>query len=269
MIWVVDKVLFQCFLILLPAIASIFYPLQELAYGILSLLGIDTTNFDEIIKSIINNERVISIIPGFILSLVIYIWRTKANKDKLFNTGDKYNEYPVWVYWMASKILGYGKVSLVRVPIYLQYKLILKDIFPEVIVDNDVEEKDQSIVVIEKNMEYPSSELNLVMVDTYEITDSEIPLNKAHLPTLFIKSGNETDSNRSLNPEFIKEIRRKTNDYHRMYKKLNIFSTTNTNHNQLIINKCFKNGSRTGFENIVVYQASRSTYVFNRGHKVL
>lgn len=72
-------------------------------------------------------------------------------------------------------------------------------------------------------MEYPSNELNLVMVDTYEITDSEIPLNKAHLPTLFIKSGNETDNNRSLNPEFIKEIRRKTNDYHRMYKKLNIF----------------------------------------------
>ena len=264
-----NKVLFQCFLIFLPAIVSVFYPLQEIAYGFLSFIGIDTTNFNEIIISIIDNERVISIIYGVVLSIFIYIWRTKANKDKLFNTGNKYNEFPLWVYWLASKILGYGKVSLVRVPIYLQYKLLLKDIFPEVVVDNDVDEKDQSIVVIEKNMEYPSNELNLVLIDTYEITDNQIPPNKTHLPTICIKSGNETDSNRSLNPEFIKEIKRKTNDNHRVYKQLNVFSTTNTNHNKLIVYKCFKNGSRTGFENIVVYQASRSNYVFNRGCKVL
>lgn len=269
MISVVNKVLFQCLLILLPAIVSIFHPLQEIAYGILSLIGMDTSNFDEMIKNIINNERVISIIGGVVLSIIIYIWRTKANKDKLFNTGNKYNEYPIWVYWLASKILGYGKVSLVRVPMYLQYKLLFMDIFPEVIVDNDVEEKAQPINVIEKNMDYPSNELNLILVDTYEITNNQIPTNKAHLPTILIKSGNEIDSNRSLNPEYIKEIRRRTNVYHKIYKKLNVFCTTNTNHNQLIINKCFKNGSRTGFENIVVYQASRNNYMFNRGYKVL
>lgn len=263
------KVLVQCFLILLPAIVSVFYPIQEITYGILSLIGIDVTKLDEIVKSIIDNERVISIILGGVLSIFIYIWRTRANKDKLFNTGNNYNEFPLWVYWVASKILGYGKVSLVRVPIYLQYKLLLKDVFPLIVVDNDVEEKDQSIVVIEKNMEYPSNELNLVLIDTYEITDSQIPSIKVHLPTIFIKSGNETDGNRSLNPKFIKEIRKKTNDLHRMYKHLNVFPTTNTNHNQLIVYKCFKNGSRTGFENIVVYQASRDNYEFNLGYKVV
>lgn len=264
-----NKVLFQCLLILLPAIVSILYPLQELAYGILSLFGIDATNFNEVIINTFNNERVISIIGGVVLSITIYVWRTKANKDKLFNTGNKYNEYPIWAYWLASKILGYGKVSLVRVPMYLQYKLLLKDIFPEVIVDSNIVEKAQSINIIEKNMDHPSNELNLVLVDTYEITDSQIPSDKAHLPTIFIKSGNEIDSNRSLNPDFIKEIRRRTNVYHKIYKKLNVYCTTNTNHNQLIINKCFKNSGRTGFENIVVYQASRSNYMFNRGYKVL
>ncbi len=263
------KVLVLCFLILLPVIISVIYPLQEIAFAIITFVGLNATEFDKILRSIIDNQRVISIIWGVILSIVIFIWMKRTNKSKLFNTGNKYNDYPLWVYWVASKILGYGKVSLVRVPIYRQYDLLLKDVFSEIVVDNDVEEKGQSIDVIEKNMEYPSNELNLVLVDTYEITESQIASNKTHLPTIFIKSGNETDSNRSLNPEFIKEIRRITNDYHRMYKKLNVFSTTNTNHNQLIVNKCFKNGNRTGFENIVVYQASRSNYVFNKGYKVL
>lgn len=264
------KILVQCFLILLPVIIFAVFPLQvEIVYGVLSLRGIDFTKFDEIINSIIENKRLISVICGVVLAIFILMWLKKANKDKLFNTRNKYNEYPLWIYWVASKILGYGKVSLVRVPIYLQYKILLKDVFPEIIVDNDVEEKGRSTVVIEKNMEFPSNELNLVLVDTYEIIDSQIPSNKAHLPTIYIKSGNETDSNRSLNLEFIKEIRKKTNDHYRAYNQLNVFSTTNTNHNKLIVNKCFKNGSRTGFENIFVYQASRSNYVFNRGYKVL
>lgn len=264
-----NKVLFQCFLILSPAIVGIFYPLQEIAYAVFSLWGADVSKFDESIKSIIKNETVISIVCGAILSIIIYFLIRRVNKNKLFNTGDKYNDHPLWVYWLASKILGYGKVSLVRVPIYLQYKLLLNDIFPETIVDSAVKEIDQSVVVTERNMEYPSNELNLVLIDTYEIANSQIPLNKYHLPTLFIRSGNETDSNRSLNPEFIKEIRKKTNDHSKSYKQLNVFSTTNTNHNQLIVYKCFKNGNRTGFKNIFVYQASRGDFVFNRGYKVL
>ncbi|MGM0940791.1 MAG: hypothetical protein ACQEWU_07495 [Bacillota bacterium] len=93
--------------------------------------------------------------------------------------------------------------------------------------------------------------------------------NKIHLPTIIIRSGNQIDSNRSINPEFIKEVRKVTNIYCKTYSQLNVFSTTNTNHNKTIVNKCFKNGSRTGFKNIIVYQASRTNYVFNEGYKVL
>lgn len=263
------SVLVQCFLIFSPTIVSVFYPLQEIAYSIISLLGVDVTRFEEIINNIIENDKIASIISGIILSIFIYIWRIKTNKDKLFNIGNNYDEYPIWVYWIASKILGYGKVSLVRVPIYLQYKLLMKDVFQEIVVDMDVEEKIQSIVVIEENMENISDELNLILIDTYEITKNQIPSNKTSMPTIFIKSGNETDSNRSLNTKFIKEIRRITNKYSSVYKQVNVFSTTNTNHNQLIVCKCFKNGRRTGFKHVIVYQASRSSYMFNRGYKVL
>ncbi|MFP7479657.1 hypothetical protein [Terribacillus saccharophilus] len=262
------KVLLQCSIILLPALIGIFYPIQKIFYGLLSLLTIDVTKFDEILKSIISNERIISIICGIIFSILIYIWRTKANKDKQFNTADKYNKYPIWVFWLASKGLGYGKVSLVRVPIYLQYKLLLKDTFHETLVD-EVEEKVLPVVLTERNMDHDSKELNLVLIDTYNITDEQIPSDKIQLPTIIIKSGNEIDSNRSFNPEFIKEIRKKTHALSKNYIQLNVFSTTNTNHNTSIVNKCFKNGGRTGFKNVYVYQASRSNHVFNDSYKVL
>lgn len=55
------------------------------------------------------------------------------------------------IYWIGGKILGYGKVTLVRVPIYLQYKLLLADVFLNTtIVDNDVEIKEKAVDVIEK-----------------------------------------------------------------------------------------------------------------------
>lgn len=124
-------------------------------------------------------------------------------------------------------------------------------------------------MVIENNMEQPFDELNLLLIDTYEIAEDQIPLNKINLPTVIIQNGNDFLGHRFFNPEFVKMIREKTNLYSRTFKKVNIFSTTNTNHNEAIISKCFKNGNRTGFENIIVYQANRGNFKFTDGHKVL
>ncbi|MCU1808240.1 hypothetical protein NVV31_22990 [Cytobacillus firmus] len=263
------KVFSQCIFILLPALVSIFYPIQKIVYGILSLLTIDTKNLDNVLKGITSNEMILSIICGMILSLFFYFWRTKANTEKVFNTGDNYNNYPLIIYWIASKILGYGKVTLVRVPIYLQYKILLADIFPNVLVDSDVENKEQEVIVIEKNVEQPFDELNLILEDTYEITEGQIPLNKINLPTVIIQNGTDFSGHRIFNPKYIRIIREKTHQYSRTYNKVNIFSTTNTNHNNAIISKCFKNGDRTGFKNVIVYQANKENYKFTVGHKVL
>ncbi|MED2974077.1 hypothetical protein P4361_17760 [Fictibacillus sp. B-59209] len=264
-----SKVISQCIFIVFPLLLAIIYPLQKVAYGCLSLLTIDTTNLDNAIKSITSNETIISIICGVILSVFFYFWRKRANTEKLFNTGNRYNDYPLVIYWIAGKILGYGKVTLVRVPIYLQYKLLLADIFPNIIVDSNVENKEKAVSVIEKNMEQPFNELNLILVDTYEITEDQIPLNKLNLPTVIIQNGNDFGGHRCFNPEFVKMIREKTNLYSKTFKKVNIFSTTNTNHNEAIISKSFKNGNRTGFKNIAVYQANRDDFCFTEEHKVL
>lgn len=141
------KVILQCLLILLPSIVSIFYPLQKIAYGFFALLTMDTKILDNALKSITSNEKIISIICGIIFSVILYLWRKKVNTDKLFNTGNSYHNYPLYIYWIASKILGYGKVTLVRVPIHLQYKLIITDLFPNISVDNDVEKKEETVMV--------------------------------------------------------------------------------------------------------------------------
>lgn len=265
---VMNKVIAQVIIILSPIIISFFYPIQDIAYGIISIVK-DPTKFDEMVRGIIDNKKVISIIWGVLASILIHYFIRIRNKDELFNTGGKYNDYPLWIYWIAGRILGYGKVSLIRVPIYLQYQLLFKDMFPEIVVDDEVEKREHTVEIIKKNMDEISNEINLVLVDTYEITEDEIPIGKLNLPTIIIKSGNQIDSDRSINPQFVKEVRQITNIYHREYTQLNLFATTNTNHNKFIINKCFKNGNRTGFKNIFVYQASRTDYVFNEGYKVL
>lgn len=87
-------------------------------------------------------------------------------------------------------------------------------------------------------MEQSSDELNLILMDTYEITEDQIPLNKINLLTIIIQNGTDFGGHRFLNPEFVRMIREKTNLYSRTFKKVNIYSTTNTNHNEAIINKC-------------------------------
>lgn len=264
-----SKIISQCIIILLPSLVAIFYPLQKIVYGILSLFTIDTTSLDYAIKSITSNEKIISIICGIILSVFLYFRIKRANTEKLFNTGNGYHDYPLMIYWIGGKILGYGKVTLVRVPIYLQYKLLLADIFPNTIVDSDVENKEKAVNVIEKNMEQPSDEINLILMDTYKITEDQIPLTKKDLPTIIIQNGTDFGGHRFFNPEFVRMIREKTNLYSRTFKIVNIYSTTNTNHNEAIINKCFKNGNRTGFKNITVYQANREDFSFTEEYKVL
>jgi len=264
----VIKVIFQCMVILFPTLVSIFYPLQKIVYGILSIVGIDTNNLDIAIKSITDNEKIISIICGLILSVFINFWIRKTNTERLFNTGNSYNKYPFYIYWISHYILGYGTVSLIRVPIYLQYKIILSDIFPDIIVDSEVENKEQPVTIVEKNMEKTIDELNLILVDTYEIKKDQIPLDKLKLPTVIIQNGYDFSGHRFFNPEFVKKIREKTNLYSKTFKQVNIFSTTNTNHNKEIVSKCFKNGNRTGFKNIIVYQANREDYTFSEKHQV-
>lgn len=118
-------------------------------------------------------------------------------------------------------------------------------------------------------MEHTSEEINFLLVDTYEIKNNQIPRSKRKFPTVIIENGKEFDGHRIYNPEFVKTIREQTVLYSAEYRRINIFATTNTNHNKSIIINCFKNADRTGFTSISVFQSTKGIFNFNKCYKVL
>lgn len=268
-----STMLIQFLFILIPFILSFFYPIQNFFYAIIDTVW-NSTRLELFLGKLVSNELLLSIITGLLLSVFIYLGVIRMNNDKLFNKGNKYSNYPYWIFWTASKIFNYEKVTLVGIPIPMQFRLVINDTFPEIEVDKAfineehlIEDKEVEIRELEQND--INNEINLVLVDTYDIKKDELPKDKIDLPTIIIKSGNQIKGNRSINPSFVKEIRTQTNNLSRKYDKVNIFATTNTNHTKLIIEKCFKNAGRTGFTNIFVYQASRDNYKFEKSYLII
>ena len=263
------KVILQCLLLLIMPILGMIYLLQDILYAVLAILGIEVSRIETILTSLPLNERGVSIVSGLIISLVILWLLRKANKEKVFNTGDNYGEYPYFLYYIASKILGYGFITLVRVPIYLQFRLVIQDLFDNVKVDENTREVSQSAIVIKKNMEQNFNEINLILNDTYKISEEQIPLSKRNLPTIIVTNGTELNGIRNYNTQFIDEIRKQTNEISRNYSSINVFATTNTKHNRAIIESCFKNAGRTGFKKLIVFQYDSKNESYEESYPIL
>jgi len=263
------KVLLQCFLLLITPILGTFFRLQDALYAVLAILSIEISPIEAILSSLPLSERGVSLVCGFLISSILLWVLRKVNKEKVFNTGDKYGEYPLFLYYFASKILGYGFVTLVRVPIHLQFQLVIKDLFDNVKVDDNTRAYVQPVKVMKKNMEHISNEVNLVLNDTYKILEEQIPPNKRHLPTIIIFNGNKFSGVRNFNTKFVDEIRKQTNKYSQNYSQINIFATTNTKHNKAFIEECFKNARRTGFKNLTVFQFDPINNSFAKNYSIL
>ena len=265
--------LFQIILLFIPIVLGLTYNIQNLFFSVINFWG-DSTSLELLISSYISNGRVVSLICGVLISLIIYKGIVSFNAQRYFNKGNKYLTYGYWFYWIAANIFRFEKISLVNLPIYMQYLLVINETFPVLEADQSFISEESSIkeieVEIKKIMEVDSGkQLNLVLIDTYEINQNELPLTKIGLPTIILKSVNQVDGNRTTNPEFIKKVRENTNYYSRKFKRINIFSTTNTNHTKAIAKQCFQNSGRTGFKEVVVYQADNKDYKFKNSYKII
>lgn len=139
----------------------------------------------------------------FVLSKV-----RKANKEKLFNTKNVYHDYPYLWYWICAKILGYVKCNLKRIPIDLQFKLILEDTFFECDVGTEYvypKIENEQIEIRKRNWLMSSQEINLVLADTYPIEKYQLPNTKSGLPTLEIIR-KRLDKSRYYSPQFDSKI---------------------------------------------------------------
>lgn len=193
----------------------------------------------------------------FFAGIFIFTIR-KMNKNKILNKGNIYHDHSYLWFWLCSKILGYEKCDLVLVPIYMQFKLIINDVFNEFIVKNNILEVEVSSKIQYINCDNKHSlEYNLILEDTYLINDFQIPLEKKELPTIkVINSETKSEGVRNYNQNFViaavKEIRKLPTGV-----LINIFATTQAQHNYEIAKQSLALADRGNVGRLFIYQQEK------------
>lgn len=201
------------------------------------------------------NLIAISISIAFLFGIRIF------NAKRPFNKGNLYLDIKYY-HLKVARIMGYNNFSLARVPIDLHYKVILNETFKNIIAEeHDTKEKStESKTLNDKN---ESNEVNLVLSDTYKVELEQIPERNQSLPTVCIDSKNTKRGIRIYNPKFVEEVQKAVSEMPKKYKRVNVFSHTNTQHNKEIIEKGFLKGGRGEFQTIYVYRYDTSNEKFN------
>src|SRR5699024_2859267 len=110
-------------ILVIPTISFIFI-IQNFLFEIISFLGFDTKTLINIFSFFPFNDRGISLTAGIIISILLLIYFRRINKSKFFNTADKYGNYPLFIYYLASNVFRFGCVNFVIMPLYLQFLLV-------------------------------------------------------------------------------------------------------------------------------------------------
>ena len=195
---------------------------------------------------------------GMFLVVLAVVAVRKWNKEYMFNKGDEYKNYPYFWYWICAKLLGYSECNLILVPIYMQFKLVLRDTFCRYYC-GELDKKTDDIISMQKtNSKDTSNEINIIISDTYPIQEGQIPIGKRSKPTIHISRDNETDHNRYDSPDLVRNVVNEVRNLPANIKKINIYATTNPYNTKKIVQNAFKLGERSGIDLIIVFQQERT-----------
>ena len=209
----------------------------------------------------------ISLILSFVIILQILSIVRKKNSEQLFNAnGNIYYEHWYVTFWLASKILGFRKIQLAGIPVGMQFKLVLRGTFPEIIEDvwgdhyesvsDGALRADEETVKVEKlNMDLLNEcfNVNLLICDTYPIEVNQISNEFKHNPTIIVSSTVNKEQLRYLNKPLVNEVRKSLKLIARD-KNIYVFSTANSKNNLNIITSCFRFFDRFPIKNVYVVQ---------------
>ena len=208
---------------------------------------------------------------GILLAIIIlFKYIRKSNEEKILYSGNIYHDYPYIWFWFCSKILGYNSCNLILVPIAMQYKLVIRGTFEKYpIPEESFPEKDINVVVKYDNKDAENvNEVNLILEDTYPITENQIPKPKKHLRRIIIKHDRKDDVSRIYNIKFLKEIWKVV----RVLPEkaiVNIYSTTNPRHNYEIARQAFSLANRGNIKELYIYQQEKeNTRKFSERKKI-
>lgn len=206
------------------------------------------------------------------LSFLVFWIIRRDNKEYVMNHDNVYHDYPFRWYWFCGKVLGIKKCSLILVPIYMQFKIVIENIFEEYPLDEadfPIIEEEPECIIEKENMEADLSEINLILEDTYVIESEQIPCCKQNLPTIKISRNNGNSHTRHYSPNFINAISEEIRKLPQVHI-VNIYATTNPMNTVQIIRSTFKMADRGNVEHVFVYQqGSSGKRRFNeKGHKI-
>ena len=215
------------------------------------------------------NQDITSIIVKTILMVILYGCVVKFNSKREFFNGDIYGDIPICFYYIA-KILGYKKISLIRKPYDIQFKILRRDLF-EIVEDNIEKDENVNVEIDKSNFKYSNNmrECNLIIADTYQINKNQIPENKRSLDAIWIKREKSVIATRVYSPKLINSVSESVALLQKIGAKINLFLTTNTKNTERIIKDVFMKGDRSIYNIEIFLQNSDKNRSFkDKGIKV-
>lgn len=199
-------------------------------------------------------------IGAFLAACVLGYFR-KANRDRTINKGNTYHRHGLTWYRFCSRVLGYGTCSLVRVPIYMQFRLVLGDVFDKFDCGEIDEENEADRITVETKTAPSSGDgpglerswVNIVVSDTYPIDGKLLPKECHQYKTICIcRNAESNEITRRHSPRLVNKVA----DV--VFKlpagtTVNMFATTNPKNTYEIATKAFKTGGRDGLSGLYVY----------------
>ena len=220
-----------------------------------------------IYETLFGNEWKITTYQKIITSAMIWLGIFILNRQVFqteFLKGDVYgSKFIIW--YCLAKILGYNKISLVRKPYNIIFKIVkykMFEIIPDEIEEDDVEAYvDYSNIMDSNNLR----ECNLIISDTYEIKKEQIPESKRNLDTIYVyRDKSEKVNNRIYSSKFLAKIGEAFEKAQKTGGKINLFLTTNTRITKEMIEKILMKGDRSTYNITIFLQKDSGTRMFNK-----
>ena len=170
-------------------------------------------------------------------------------------------------YWYCRYFLNYQTISLTRVPIPMQFKLVYKELFKKYLFMDGITEKTRgtdkvNVVCHQNGNALISTTINLVLADTYPLDwKTQLPSSVHNLTTYVINRSSE-DRTRYYSPDFVSTVTFVVRHLPSHVVAVNIFATINPAHCYHIIREVFMTGGRDSIKTLSVYEQSKGNWKF-------
>lgn len=195
---------------------------------------------------------------SILLTLMLIKFFYKIHDKKLLNVGMLYHDHGVWYYRFCANLLGYKRCSLIRVPIDMQFQLVMNDCFDEYDDGGDdtykrIEHEDIQIKRIHSTN--CGRVINLCIEDTYPIKEEYIPDELKQNETIMISRYTEEQRGiRCDSKSLVEKVAKTITDLPEGRYTVNIMATTNVRNTIRIAKDVFKTGGRGNVSCLNVYR---------------